>query len=111
MSPSEVQACAKGIGGHLEVWSEHGAGTEVELTIPASVAYGSRASRRFRLFRSKLGTNLWAASLGPQFPDAPVTFPRISSSRPESCKNSTAPVLFPTDFHSQRGQRRVDSVV
>jgi len=47
---------AKGIGGQLEVWSEHGAGTEVELTIPASVAYGRHASRRFRLFKSKMGT-------------------------------------------------------
>ena len=44
---------AKGIGGQLEVWSTRGAGTELELTIPASVAYGSDASRRFRLFRNK----------------------------------------------------------
>ncbi|HUI81289.1 MAG TPA: two-component regulator propeller domain-containing protein, partial [Bryobacteraceae bacterium] len=48
---------SKRIGGQLEVWSEHGAGTEVELTIPASIAYGSHASRRFGLFRSKVGTN------------------------------------------------------
>ena len=47
---------AKGIGGQLEVWSEHGTGTEVELAIPASVAYGSHASRRFRLFK-KVGPN------------------------------------------------------
>jgi signal transduction histidine kinase/ligand-binding sensor domain-containing protein len=47
---------SKSIGGQLEVWSEHGAGTEVELTIPASVAYGRHARRRFRLFRSKMGT-------------------------------------------------------
>jgi signal transduction histidine kinase/ligand-binding sensor domain-containing protein len=40
---------AKAIGGKLEVWSEHGAGTEVELTIPASIAYGTRPGRRFRL--------------------------------------------------------------
>jgi signal transduction histidine kinase len=31
---------SKGIGGQLDVWSERGAGTEVELTISASVAYG-----------------------------------------------------------------------
>jgi hypothetical protein len=31
---------SKGIGGQLDVWSERGAGTEVELTIPESVAYG-----------------------------------------------------------------------
>lgn len=29
------------IGGHLDVWSELGAGTEVELTVPASAAYKS----------------------------------------------------------------------
>jgi len=48
---------AKAIGGQLEVWSEHGAGTEVELTIPASVAYGSHSGRRFRLFNRKAGTD------------------------------------------------------
>jgi signal transduction histidine kinase len=47
---------AKSIGGQLEVWSDHGAGTEVELTIPASVAYGSHARRRFHVFKSKMGT-------------------------------------------------------
>jgi signal transduction histidine kinase len=46
---------AKCIGGQLEVWTEHGAGTEVELTIPASVAYGSHASRSLRLFKSRVG--------------------------------------------------------
>jgi len=40
---------AQRIGGQLEVWSEQGAGTEVELTIPASVAYTGHAGR-FRLF-------------------------------------------------------------
>jgi signal transduction histidine kinase len=44
---------SKRIGGQLDVWSERGAGTEVELTIPASVAYGGRARRRFRVFKSK----------------------------------------------------------
>jgi len=39
---------AKRIGGHLEVWSEHGAGTEVELTVPASVAYAAQGGGRFR---------------------------------------------------------------
>jgi len=48
---------ARAIGGQLEVWSERGAGTEVELTIPASAAYGSQGGRRFGLFRSKQGTN------------------------------------------------------
>jgi signal transduction histidine kinase/streptogramin lyase len=37
------------IGGSLEVWSELGAGTEVELSMPASAAYAaSHARRRFR---------------------------------------------------------------
>jgi signal transduction histidine kinase len=47
---------SKGIGGQLDVWSERGAGTEVELTIPASVAYGSHAGRRFHVFNRKAGT-------------------------------------------------------
>ena len=45
---------AKHIGAQLEFWSEAGAGTEVELSIPASIAYGAaRRSRRFQLFRRK----------------------------------------------------------
>jgi len=48
---------AKSIGGQLDVWSEQGAGTEVELTVPGSAAYGSHVGRRFRLFKSRTGTN------------------------------------------------------
>ena len=48
---------SKSIGGQLEVWSEHGAGTEMELTIPATIAYGNRVARRLRLFKSKVGAN------------------------------------------------------
>jgi signal transduction histidine kinase len=48
---------ARCIGGHLEVWSEHGAGTEVEVTVPASIAYKGYAGRRFYLFKGKVGTN------------------------------------------------------
>ena len=48
---------AKRAGAQLEVWSEHHAGTEIELTVPASVAYGVHARRRFRLFTTKVGTN------------------------------------------------------
>jgi signal transduction histidine kinase len=47
---------SKGIGGQLDVWSERRAGTEVELTIPASVAYRGHAGRRFRMFKSKAET-------------------------------------------------------
>jgi signal transduction histidine kinase/ligand-binding sensor domain-containing protein len=31
---------AKRFGGKMEVWSEAGAGTEIELTVPAAIAYG-----------------------------------------------------------------------
>jgi signal transduction histidine kinase len=44
---------AKRIGGTMDLWSELGAGTEVELRIPASVAYQSYAGRGFQLFRKK----------------------------------------------------------
>ncbi|HTF64336.1 MAG TPA: two-component regulator propeller domain-containing protein, partial [Edaphobacter sp.] len=47
---------SRSIGGQLEVWSERGAGTEVELTIPATVAYGGHVRRRFRVFKRKAGT-------------------------------------------------------
>jgi signal transduction histidine kinase len=47
-----VQERAQRIGAKLEVWSEAGAGTEVQLTIPAALAYEtSRDRSRFRLFR------------------------------------------------------------
>ena len=42
---------AQRIGSRLDFWSETGAGTEVQLTIPAAIAYGKRShQRRFRLF-------------------------------------------------------------
>jgi signal transduction histidine kinase len=46
-------------GGKLEVWSEDGAGTEIALAVPASVAYGRfGARRRFWFSRKKAeGTN------------------------------------------------------
>ncbi len=43
---------AQRIGAHLGFWSEMGAGAEVELTVPASMAYQKRRNvHRFRLFR------------------------------------------------------------
>jgi nitrate/nitrite-specific signal transduction histidine kinase len=51
------------IGGDLEVWSQRQSGTEVELKIPAAIAYaGSSAGRRSRFltkmpFAKKTGTN------------------------------------------------------
>jgi signal transduction histidine kinase len=45
---------AKRIGGELNVWSRPGAGSEVELTIPDSIAYGRSPVRAgFRLTRRK----------------------------------------------------------
>jgi hypothetical protein len=45
---------AKWFRGRPEVWSERGAGTEIGLNIPASVAYGiSSTRRRFWVFRNK----------------------------------------------------------
>ena len=36
---------AKRFGGKLEVWSEHGVGTEVKLSVPATIAYGKSDAR------------------------------------------------------------------
>ena len=46
-----IRERAKGIGGRLTFWTEAGAGTEVELTVPARIAYAkSHVRRRLRLF-------------------------------------------------------------
>ena len=46
-----IRERARQIGAHLEVWSELGAGTEVELSIPGSIAYkGLPEKARFRIF-------------------------------------------------------------
>ncbi len=44
---------AKSMGGHLKIWSEPGAGTEAELTVPARIAYEKSPSK-----------NGWWARLG-----------------------------------------------
>ena len=47
-----VRERAKRIGARLKLWSEPGAGTEVELTVPARIAYGKVQHRGgLRLFR------------------------------------------------------------
>ncbi len=49
---------AKRIGAQLEVWSELAAGTEVELSIPGSIAYETFPARRgFRFFRKRKEQN------------------------------------------------------
>jgi signal transduction histidine kinase/streptogramin lyase len=53
-----IRERAKRIGARLALWSESKAGTEVELTVPASVAYAaSHVRRRFGLFRIKTKTS------------------------------------------------------
>jgi signal transduction histidine kinase len=45
---------AKSFGGRVEVWSQEGAGTEVDLTITASIAYRLSSARfKFRSFQKK----------------------------------------------------------
>lgn len=44
---------AKSFGGKLEVWSEQGAGTEIELSVPAAIAYGGSEARRTFWFSRK----------------------------------------------------------
>jgi signal transduction histidine kinase len=39
-----MQERAKLAGGKLTVWSKPGSGTEIELTIPASIAYAKSAA-------------------------------------------------------------------
>ena len=47
-----VRERAKRIGAQLKLWSEPGAGTEAELTVPARIAYGTVHRREgLRLFR------------------------------------------------------------
>jgi len=45
-----VRERAKSIGAALKLWSEPGAGTEAELTLPARIAYGPGNRRARRLF-------------------------------------------------------------
>jgi signal transduction histidine kinase len=47
-----IRERANRIGAELKFWSEVGAGTEVELTLPARIAYGpAQRRKRLRLFR------------------------------------------------------------
>ena len=44
---------AKAIGGNLELWSNLESGTEIELTIPAPIAYAASPHRRRSWFSGK----------------------------------------------------------
>jgi len=46
------------IGGQLDIWSQEESGTQVELSIPASLAYGTSPAGRFRLFAKKARTKV-----------------------------------------------------
>ncbi len=49
---------ARHIGGKLDVWTGTGAGTEIELSIPGSIAYGTSPGRTvLGLFRKKAATH------------------------------------------------------
>jgi nitrate/nitrite-specific signal transduction histidine kinase len=50
-----IRERAKQIGAQFAVWSELGAGTEIELTIPESIAYEKVPPARFRLFHKRAG--------------------------------------------------------
>jgi signal transduction histidine kinase len=53
-----IRERAKQIGARLHIWSEAGAGTEVELTVPAAVAYAkSDDAGGYRLFRKTTRTH------------------------------------------------------
>jgi signal transduction histidine kinase len=53
-----IRERAKQVGAQLDVWSKLGAGTEVELRIPGSIAYGGIPARAgFWLFRRKAERN------------------------------------------------------
>ncbi|MGA8596597.1 MAG: two-component regulator propeller domain-containing protein [Bryobacteraceae bacterium] len=45
---------AKVVGGKLDVWSKLDSGTEVEFTVPGSVAYGTSPARRRPVFSRKI---------------------------------------------------------
>ena len=48
-----IRERANRFGGHLEFWSEAGAGTEAVLNLPASAAYRALHGSRFSLVRRK----------------------------------------------------------
>jgi signal transduction histidine kinase len=53
-----IRERARQIGARLDVWSEAGVGTEIQLTVLAPVAYmKSNCARRFTLFRKKRTTH------------------------------------------------------
>jgi signal transduction histidine kinase/ligand-binding sensor domain-containing protein len=53
---SGMRERARQAGASLDIWSSAGTGTEIDLSIPGSIAYGkSRGRSRLQLFRKKVG--------------------------------------------------------
>ena len=51
-----IRERARQIGAELTIWSRAGTGTEIELSLAGSIAYGTSPGRsRFRLFQKKAG--------------------------------------------------------
>jgi signal transduction histidine kinase len=49
-----IRERARRIGSKLEIWSDAGAGTEIEVEVPAAIAYETtRDGSRFKLFRNR----------------------------------------------------------
>jgi signal transduction histidine kinase len=53
---SGIRERARQVGASLDIWSGVGTGTEVDLSIPGSIAYAKSPKRsRLQLFRKKVG--------------------------------------------------------
>jgi signal transduction histidine kinase len=51
-----IRERAQQVGAELSIWSRSGTGTEIELSLAGSIAYGTSPRRsRFRLFGKKVG--------------------------------------------------------
>jgi signal transduction histidine kinase len=51
----ELRERARQIGAEFTIWSGVGTGTEIDLSIPGSIAYSAVPRRRFRWFREQAG--------------------------------------------------------
>lgn len=50
-----IRERAAQIGAKLDIWSGLGAGTEIDVSVPGSIAYGKSPGRRFSMFRRTVG--------------------------------------------------------
>ena len=63
---SGMRERAEAVGGQLRLWSRDGAGTEVELSVPASVAYQASSDRRRTWFGWWTARNTTTAPRNPR---------------------------------------------